>query len=241
MPSHIRPIFSRPRFISRFPRSFRKTGIEFLFVFLFLFWAESLGAQTLIRFHFESDEVGKVPSAWASRDPQNMAKVYSIQEEGGNKFLHADARAISIQFGVEKKWELKDFPILRWRWRAWIFPEGTDERKKSGNDNVLSVYVVFGGWPIPQAIKYVWSDTLPAGRVLDSPHSGKTKIVVVRSGREGRGNWVEQERDLLADYRHLWGESHANPTARGILLLTDSDSTRTHAVGDYDDIAVVTK
>jgi hypothetical protein len=239
MPSDIRPIFSRCRFISRFPRSFRKAGMEFLFVFLSLFWAESLGAQTLIRFHFESDEVGKVPSAWASRDPQNMAKVYSIQEEGGNKFLHADARAIGIQIGVEKKWELKDFPILRWRWRAWIFPEGTDERMKSGNDNVLSVYVVFGGWPIPQAIKYVWSDTLPAGSVLDSPHSSRTKIVVLRSGRALRGEWVAEERDVLADYRKLLGAPHAAPVAGGILLLTDSDSTQTRAVGDYDDIRIL--
>jgi len=213
--------------------------MEFLFVFLSLFWAESLGAQTLIRFHFEFDEVGKVPSAWASRDPQNMARVYSVQEEGGNKFLHADARAIGIQIGIEKKWELKSFPILSWRWRPWVFPEGTDERKKSGNDNVLSVYVVFGGWPIPQGIKYVWSDTLPAGSVLDSPHSSRTKIVVLRSGRALRGEWLAEERDVLADYRKLFGDSHAAPVASGILLLTDSDSTQTRSAGDYDDISVL--
>ena len=207
----------------------------------FILWPSGLPAQVLFNLDFEKDEVGRFPAGWSSRNEEKKGGVYSVLAEGGRKFLHADARAISIQIGVEKKWELKDFPILRWRWRAWIFPEGTDERRKSGNDNVLSVYVVFGGWPIPQAIKYVWSDTLLAGSVLDSPHSGKTKIVVVRSGREWRGKWVEQERDMLADYRRLWGESHANPTARGILLLTDSDSTRTHSVGDYDDMEVAAK
>jgi len=216
-------------------------GMKCLLIFLSLFWVPGLGAQTLLRMDFDSDQVGRFPSQWSSRDPENVARVYSIQEEGGNKFLRADARAISVQIGFEKKWELKDFPTLRWRWRARIFPEGTDERTKSGNDNVLSIYVVFGGWPIPQAIKYVWSDTLSAGSVLDSPHSGKTKIVVVRSGRELKGLWLAEERNVLADYRRLWGESQTNPTAKGILLLTDSDSTRTHAVGDYDDIEVAAK
>ena len=178
---------------------------------------------------------------WSSRVPENAARVYSVQEEEGNRFLHADARARSVQIGLEKKWVLKDFPILRWRWRARIFPEGADERKKSGNDNVLSVYVVFGGWPIPQAIKYVWSDILPAGTFLDSPHSGKTKIFVVRSGRELQGRWVAEERNVLDDYRRLWGDSPDAPAAKGILLLTDSDSTGTHSAGDYDDIEAASR
>ena len=241
MASNAGLIFSNANFFSRSVSSFPKAGMKILLVFLSLLWAESIWAQTLPRVDFEADPVGKIPSHWFSRNQENMAKVYSVQEEGGNKFLRADSRALSVQIGLEKKWELKDFPILRWRWRAWIFPEGTDERKKSGNDNVLSVYVIFGGWPIPQAIKYVWSDTLSAGSVLDSPHSGKTKIVVVRSGRELKGQWLAEERNVLADYRRLWGESQANPTAKGILLLTDSDSTRTHAVGDYDDIEVAAK
>jgi hypothetical protein len=207
----------------------------------FILWPSDLPAQVLFHLNFASDEVGKFPAGWSSRDEENKGSVYSIQAEDGHRFLHADARAMSVQMGYEKKWEVKDFPILRWRWRARIFPEGTDERKKSGNDNVLSVYVVFGGWPIPRAIKYVWSDTLSAGTVLDSPHSGKTKIIVVRSGREGKGKWVEEERDVLADYLRLWDESQTSPTARGILLLTDSDSTQTRASGDYEDISVLSK
>ena len=210
-------------------------------IIFFILRPSDLPAQVLFHLNFARDEVGKFPAGWSSRDEENKGRVYSIQAEDGHRFLHADARAMSVQIGYEKKWEVKDFPILRWRWRARIFPEGTDERKKSGNDNVLSVYVVFGGWPIPRAIKYVWSDTLSAGTVLDSPHSGRTKVIVVRSGREGKGKWVEEERDVLADYLRLWDESRTNPTARGILLLTDSDSTQTRASGDYDDISILSK
>jgi len=201
----------------------------------------SLFAQSLFTLNFENDEAGKFPLSWSSRDKENMGRVYSVRAEDGHRFLHADAQGISVQIGYEKTWNLKEFPILRWRWRALVFPEGSDERKKSGNDNVLSVYVVFGGWPIPSSIKYTWSDTLPAGTVFDSPLSGKTKIIVVRSGRSMAGNWVAEERNVLADYRSLFGEGQKNPTARGILLLTDSDNTMTRSEGDYDDITVAAK
>lgn len=210
----------------------------FYLILIFVLCPENLSAQAFIDLNFEGDEVGKFPSGWSSRDKENMIKIYTVQAEGGNKFLHADSRGTSVQIGYEKKWEIKDFPILRWRWRAQTFPEGTNEREKSGNDNVLAVYVVFGGWPIPSSIKYIWSDTLPVGATFDSPHSGKTKIIVVRSGRSRIGRWVTEERNVLADYRSLFGEEEKNPAAKGIALLTDSDNTNTRAVGDYGDITI---
>ena len=170
-----------------------------------------------------------------------MGRVYSVQAEDGHQFLHADAKGISVQIGLEKAWGLEEFPILRWRWRARTFPEGTHEREKSGNDCVLSVYVVLGGWPVPFSIKYIWSDTLPAGTAFDSPHSSRTKVFVVRSGRSLAGKWVIEERNVLADYRSLFGKEEKNPSARGILLLTDSDNTMTRAVGDYDAITVAAR
>lgn len=219
---------------------FMKLFLAVLSALIFLD-APSLFAQSLFTLNFENDEAGKFPAGWSSREKENMGRVYSVRAEDGHRFLHADAQGISVQIGHEKTWNLKEFPILRWRWRALVFPEGSDERKRSGNDNVLSVYVVFGGWPIPSSIKYTWSDTPPAGTVFDSPLSGKTKIIVVRSGRSMAGNWVAEERNVLADYRNLFGEGQKNPSARRILLLTDSDNTMTRAVGDYDDITVAAK
>jgi len=217
-----------------------KLFLAVISVLLFLD-APPLFAQSLFTLNFENDEVKKFPADWSSRDKENRGRVYSVRAEDGHRFLHAEAQRISVPIGHEKAWNLKEFPILRWRWRALVFPEGTDERRKSGNDNVLSVYVVFGGWPIPRSIKYTWSDTLPAGTIFDSPLSGKTKIIVVRSGRSMAGNWVAEERNVLADYRSLFGRGEQSPSARGILLLTDSDDTVTRAVGDYDDITVAAK
>ncbi len=208
---------------------------------LILLQAPPLFAQPLFTLNFENDETGKFPTGWSSRDKENMGRVYSVQAEDGHKFLHADAKKISVQIGLEKAWGLEEFPILRWRWRARAFPEGTNEREKSGNDSVLSVYVVLGGWPVPSSLKYIWSDTLPVGTTFDSPHSNRTKVFVVRSGRSLAGKWVTEERNVLADYRRLFGKGEKNPSARGILLLTDSDNTMTRAAGDYGEITVGAK
>jgi len=53
-----------------------------------------------------------------------VSKVYSVQVEGGKKFLHADAHDLAVQISYQKKWDIGDHPILHWPWRPVIFPVG---------------------------------------------------------------------------------------------------------------------
>lgn len=206
---------------------------------IFIFSAQTLFAQPLLQITFEHDEVGKFPSGWGSRDENDSIKVYSVQAEGEKKFLHADARRLSAQISYETKWDLGNFPILRWRWRAVTFPVGSNERVKGGADSVLGVYVVLSGLPFVKAIKYVWSDTLPGSTVFDSPYSSGTKIIVLRSGQALAGTWVAEERNVLSDYERLFGRKEKHPAALGIAILTDSDNTNSRAIGDYAEIAIL--
>jgi hypothetical protein len=208
------------------------------FAALLLFCAQSVYAQVPISITFDGDEVGKFPSGWVSEDQKNMTKVYSVQAEGEHKFLHADAKNSSVLISSVRKWDIKDHPMLRWRWRAVMFPTDSDEQTKGGDDSVLGLYVVFSGRPFVTAIKYVWSDTLPAGMAFDSPFSTGTKIIVVRSGRAPTGAWVTEERNLLSDYQHSFGRDEKPAVAQAIAILTDSDNTNSRAVGDYADISI---
>jgi len=212
--------------------------MKLLLVLSLLFYAESLYAQSPIQINFQGCEIGDFPSGWVSRDQKHVSKVYSVQAEGKKKYLHADACNSSIQIFYETKWDINDYPILRWRWRAVIFPTGSNERIRAGNDSVLGVYVVLSGLPSLRAIKYIWSDTLPIGMMLDSPHSSGTKMIVVRSGRRLRGTWVAEKRNVLSDYESLFGKGGDHPVAQGIAILTDSDDTSSRAVGDYADISI---
>jgi hypothetical protein len=196
------------------------------------------GAELTTRLLFEENEVGKPPSGWACRNG-SAAAVYSICVEEGKKYLHADARSTGVQIGREITWHLRELPILQWQWRAVLFPRGGDERKKATNDSVLGLYVIFGQWPLMKVIKYVWSETLPVGTCLESPFFSGTKIVVVESGHGFEGQWVIERRDVLADFRRLFGSKQAAPIARGIGILTDADNTGSHAIGDYGDIEML--
>jgi len=195
-----------------------------------------LFAQSPVHMDFASDIVGTFPAGWDSNEVGKARHVYSIRSEDGEKFLHADARSVSVHIGREVMWGLEEFPILQWRWRATRFPDRSNERTKDGNDSVLGLYVIFGKWPLPRTIKYIWSDTLPAGETLDSPFSSRTKLVVLRSGRSLAGTWVQEQRDVLVDYNRLFPNGERNPVVRGIGILTDSDSTRSRAIGGYSEI-----
>ncbi len=182
---------------------------------------------------FEHQTPGRPPGGWKARGG-DARKVYVVREEGGRKYLHADARDVSIQIGKEEEIDVRKTPVLAWRWRVAALPTGGDERKKETGDSAAGVYVVFGGWPIPNTIKYVWSSTLPQGTRLESPFAGQTKIVVLRSGMANAGQWVGERVNVLEDYRTFFGKD-PDP-AKGIGILSDSDNTKSRSVADYDAI-----
>jgi len=212
---------------------------QILLTVLSALWAFPLFAQSPIHINFEANAVGQFPAGWVSRGGNNAVEVYSVQAEGEKKFLHADAKDTSISIGYERKWALDEFPALHWQWRAVLFPVGTNERERHGDDSVLGLYVVFGHRPFIKTIKYIWSDTLPVGASFNSPFSKEAKMIVVRSGQALTGTWVTEKRDVLADYRLLFGEGEKTPVAAGIGILTDSDNTHSHAIGGYADIQIL--
>jgi hypothetical protein len=182
---------------------------------------------------FDDSPVGKPPEGWKTRSG-NIADVYVVRAGEERHYLHADARDVSVSIGKEERFDVRRYPILTWRWRVEEVPKGGDERRKETGDSAAGVYVVFGGWPIPNTIKYVWSATLPVGTRLESPFAGQTKIVVLRSGPPQGTGWVEEQVNVLEDYRKFFGKDP--DVARGIGILTDSDNTHSRAVADYETI-----
>jgi hypothetical protein len=209
-----------------------------LFVALTVSATQTLPSQP-VYINFKANEIGKFPSGWESMNGSGATKIYSVRAEGEHTFLRADTSAMAVQIGTEHSWALKDLPVLQWQWRAILFPDGTNERDKNRNDSVLAIYVVFGRLPFINTIKYIWSDTLPVGATFTSPTSSNTKIIVIRSGRAQINTWVTEKRDVFSDYKQLFGEKEKDPVATGIVILTDSDNTATHAIGDYGYIQIL--
>ncbi|WP_179397212.1 DUF3047 domain-containing protein [Marinobacter sp. ANT_B65] len=146
--------------------------------------------------------------------------------------------------------------MLSWRWKVSnVFKEG-DARKKSGDDYPARIYVAFEFQPdkagfferakrktvalligeeLPgNALNYIWANTLPVGEFVTNPYTDRTVMVAVSSGSEKAGEWVNIERDIIADYRKAFGESP--PPVRGIAIMSDSDNTGEQSTAWYGDI-----
>jgi hypothetical protein len=181
------------------------------------------------------DPVGRFPLQWKARKDAGK-RAYTVQEEAGRKFLHAEARDLGIQAAREFSWDASTHPVLAWSWRPRRFPEGADERSGK-NDSVLAVYAVFPHTRFTvKTVKYVWSEKVPAGTHLTSS-GGLTQVRVLRSGLEGLDRWVEAYADVREDYRRFFGDSEV-PKPAGVAVLTDSDDTHSLAVGDYAEFRV---
>lgn len=204
--------------------------------------------------NFESYEVGTIPSEWYNQkgeyrpstySPKDQRKYkYSVETEDGNKFLRYDGmNAKHLNFPlVNKKINLYETPILSWKWRIIDIPEGGNEDDDNRNDVAASIYVVFDLGrvlfkKVPKSIRYTWSSKLEKGTEL-SKFFGNQKIVVMGSGREGTGRWQSFKRNIVEDYKRLFGDDPPK-TPLAVLILSDGNDTGAKAVADYDDIMLL--
>ena len=131
----------------------------------------------------------------------------------------------------------REFPRLRWRWWVAQLPPGGGERRPETHDSAAGVYVIFDNHIFPRVIKYVWSATVPEGTRLQNPLYWRAKMVVLRSGPSGLGEWHQETVNFYRDYRELFG---AEPgSVQGIGLMTSSSFTQSVAVADYDDFLLL--
>ena len=173
--------------------------------------------------------VGEFPEGWKARKDE-AKNVYKVAEEGGKRFLRGDAKDLGIQAGKQFEWDLKQYPVLAWSWRAVEFPKGADERTGK-NDSAAAVYAVFPHSKISvKSVKYIWSEKVPKGTNIPQT-KGNTQGVVLRTGGGGDG-WVEERVNVLEDYKRYFKTDEV-PKPEGIGVLTDSDDTSSRARGDY--------
>lgn len=186
---------------------------------------------------FEATPLKGFPPHWESRGDQvNARAMYWIEQEEGNKFLHARASKHDIQIGLVREIDPQRFPRLRWRWRARQLPLGGDERAAATYHSAAGVYVIFDSRIVPRIIKYVWSAALPVGSRLRNPFYWRGRTIVLRSGPSALGQWQQETVNFHQDYKDCFASDPG--TVLGIALLTSADVSKSEAEADYDDFAL---
>ncbi len=126
--------------------------------------------------------------------------------------------------------DLNETPILEWSWKVITLPSGGNACQKSTDDEAAQVYIAWLRAPESvrsRMIGYVWDSTAPVGTICKSEKLGTVTYIVVRSGSDGLGKWIPEHRNVVEDFRRIYGEMPDKPNA--LALGIDSDDTRSSA------------
>ena len=174
---------------------------------------------------------GKLPKGWVLKVWRGRPDIRLIQDEDkGVKVLRMRSDKASFSIHRAVKLDLKEFPHLSWKWKVTKLPEGADARNSKYDDQAAGIYVVFHKFPgflNSQLIGYVWETSAPAGAILKSRKNSKVHYIVVRSGVGDLDKWITEKRNVLDDYRRVFGSEP--PQIGGIALMIDTDDTLSNA------------
>ncbi|MGH7207713.1 MAG: DUF3047 domain-containing protein, partial [Nitrospiraceae bacterium] len=115
-------------------------------------------------------------------------------------------------------------------------PEG-DIREKTKDDQAAQVYVVFPAWlrvrsPI---VGYIWDSNAPAGTVADGYSMNPTRVIVLRSGTQPLGKWLQERRNVAEDYRKLFGKDPDKNVGR-VAIWINTQHTKSSAEATFADL-----
>jgi hypothetical protein len=93
-----------------------------------------------------------------------------------------------------------------------------------------------GEYPPHSSLNYIWANRDHDRRILSSPYTDRSKMVVLREGNAQAGRWVDEQVNIVADYREAFGENP--PPDASIAIMSDSDNTGESAKAWLDDVVL---
>jgi hypothetical protein len=203
---------------------------------------------------------GRVPTEWRLRKrlfgPTKGGSAKWVTESGVKAVkLHSKAALTFLEKTVNI--DIRDYPIVTWKWKIENILKGIDERTKEGDDHSIRIFFVFEPDPSKQSLwfrtkrfiyldeihghpmggrftEYLWSSHLRPGDTINDPGKPWQKLMVIEGGTSKLGEWLTYRRNLYADFKRLYGEEPRQLIFIGI--LNDTDHTGQEAVGYIADL-----
>jgi len=179
-----------------------------------------------------------IPEGWKGQSWGSPKYDFQIVVDNGKKVIHLKSDGDSSAIAKEVKVDAKAWPIVQWTWKAVKLPKGGDARKSATDDEAAQVYVAFPRFPSAvrsRIISYIWDTTAPVGSVFKSEKTGLVTYIVVRSGPADLGKWFTESRNVLEDYKKIYGEAPTEEIG-GLSLLIDSNDTHSSAESYFGEI-----
>lgn len=154
--------------------------------------------------------------------------------------------------------DLHATPVLCWRWRIAQVVPNADMHRRDSDDYAARVYVSFTlpaasmgvgvrtqlrlaraiwGPNVPDAaLNYVWDNRHPVGTEQPNAYTDRAMMVVLRSGNDEAGRWIEERRNVRSDVARLFS---ADAQAVQLAVTADTDNTRQTAHAGFADFHFV--
>jgi hypothetical protein len=164
---------------------------------------------------------------------------YQVTREDNQLCIKASSNSSASGLYYKIDYDSKEYPLLMWRWKVDHVLSKGDARYKDGDDYAARVYVIFPSWAFwrTKALNYVWANKFPQGEAVPNAFTKNAMMIAVESGPERTGQWIEEKRNVLEDYRRYFG-GHP-PKVGAIAIMTDTDNTGEAATAWYGPISIL--
>ena len=165
--------------------------------------------------------------------------LYQVTREDNRLCVKATSRSSASGLFYKIKYDPKDYPILSWSWKTDHVLSKGNALKKDGDDYAARIYVVFPSlvfWKT-KALNYIWANKISRGKAVTNPFTANAIMIAVESGPEKTGQWLEEKRNVLEDFRRHFGEDP--PKVGAIAIMTDTDNTGEKATAWYGPISIL--
>lgn len=169
-----------------------------------------------------------LPPGWQSQSVRGAPAARSeVTQVGGYKVLRFDADGEALWVGRELEQPLHpDQGRLTWVWRLDHRLSETALRDPARDDAAARLVVVFGRPGLfggGRVLFYTWGNREPKEGAWMNPSNRRFGVLVVRNASDPADQWLEEERDLGADYRRVFGGEP--PAVRAIGYMIDTEQT----------------
>ena len=199
-----------------------------------------------------------LPRGW---EPLTFQKVdkhtrYSLVKDNGVVTVKAESSASASGLIRKISIDPEEYPFLTWRWKVTDINTKSDISRKKGDDCPARLYITFeydpsgrsvlekakhsaiklfyGTHSPYEAVTYIWGNKAPIGTIAPNPYTDRVMMIVVEKGNARLNTWVQEERNILEDYRNAFGGKP--PMITGVAIMTDTDDTEESSVSYYGDI-----
>lgn len=218
-----------------------------------LLWAGAAAAQGLPPL---LDEAGALHAGWRVAtlpDQKPPVTRFSAERVDGRAAVRIEARASYGNLVHEPQPPAAAPRTLAWSWRVLQPNRQADLRLKPGDDSAVKLCLSFdlpldrvpfverqllklararSGQHLPAAtLCWAWGHAEAVGRVVDNPYSRRVRTLVLRNAADGVERWVDERRDVAADFRRAFGDEAAElPPLLAVGVAGDADNTGAYSV-----------